>query len=354
MAELEKIPERGTKFSDLQGKYNSTSKTVAQRLGTNIALYICILIPMVLIGFIWTDFGTPQISIKYVSEGIVTVALFFIGETMMMNVGTGGGKLDKEYTDARDEFKNLLDEVDDIGTILLSVFCEWQIDVELMQAIVTRLRPLHLTRADWDKVKDMSFRELKQEYGRKKAKKIRKLNRLDPVELSEGLLLYDNTDDLTRGGVPISGNAYLHKKTHSPETVFSCLFTGLLTISVAITMTQDVTMARVIYTIFKLVVLLYRMAVGYSMGAKAFNTIEVRQIKAKCNYLRQYVKFVKDKLYLNLGDKYGDLRCFVGNEIQAQQFSSPDMMYFTQPIQNQTPAYPFTNTNQNDMYNKYE
>ena len=73
-------------------------------------------------------------------------------------------------------------------------------------------------------------------------------------------------------------------------------------------------MARVIYTVFKLVILLFRMATGYGMGAKAFNTIEVRQIKAKCNYLRQYIMFIEDKIYLNLGDKYGDVKCFVGGE----------------------------------------
>lgn len=314
MAELEKIPDKKEKLSTFQGKYNIASKTVAQRLGTNIALYICVLLPAVLIGFIWTDFGIPQIGIKFISEGIVTVALFFIGETMMMTVGSGGGKLDKEYIDARNEFESLIDKVNGIGTMLLTVFCEWQIDVELTQAIIARLRPLHLTRADWEKVKGMTYRDLKKKYGRKKAKRIVALTRLEPVALNEAMLLYDNTDDLTRGGVPMSGDVYLHKKTHSAGMVFSCLFTGLLTISVAITMTSDVSVARVIYTVFKLVILLFRMATGYGMGAKAFNTIEVRQIKAKCNYLRQYIMFVEDKIYLNLGDKYGDVKCFVGGE----------------------------------------
>lgn len=315
MADLERIADKKDKLTDFQGKYNSSSKSIVHHLGTNIALYICCLIPLALIGFIWTDFGMPVVGLKFISEGIVTVALFIIGEVMMMSIGSNGGKLDPEYINARNEFKSLLGEVEKVGTLLLGVFCEWQIDVELDQAITARCRPLHITRAKWDELKDKPFSELKQKYGRKKAKRIIALTRLEPVEINEALLLYDNTDDLTRGGVPISGAGYLRSKMRSPEMVLGCIFAGLLTISVAIAMTQDVSMARVIYTLFKLIVLLYRMASGYAMGAKAFNTIEVRQIRAKCNYLRQYIMFVEDKIYINLEEeKYGNVKCFVSEE----------------------------------------
>ena len=315
MADLERIADKKDKLTDFQGKYNSSSKSIVHHLGTNIALYICCLIPLALIGFIWTDFGMPVVGLKFISEGIVTVALFIIGEVMMMSIGSNGGKLDPEYINARNEFKSLLCEVEKVGTLLLGVFCEWQIDVELDQAITTRCRPLHITRAEWNKLKDMPFSDLKKKYGRNKARRIIALTRLEPVEINEALLLYDNTDDLTRGGVPISGAGYLRSKMRSPEMVLGCIFAGLLTISVAIAMTQDVSMARVIYTLFKLIILLYRMASGYAMGAKAFNTIEVRQIRAKCNYLRQYIMFVEDKIYINLEkEKYGNVKCFVSEE----------------------------------------
>lgn len=315
MADLERIPDKKDKLTDFQGKYNSSSKSIVHHLGTNIALYICCLIPLALIGFIWTDFGMPVVGLKFISEGIVTVALFIIGEVMMMSIGSNGGKLDPEYINARNEFKSLLGEVEKVGTLLLGVFCEWQIDVELDQAITARCRPLHITRAQWDGLKDKSFSDLKKKYGRNKARRIIALTRLEPVEINEALLLYDNTDDLTRGGVPISGAGYLRSKMRSPEMVLGCIFAGLLTISVAIAMTQDVSMARVIYTLFKLIILFYRMASGYAMGAKAFNTIEVRQIRAKCNYLRQYIMFVEDKIYINLEkEKYGNVKCFVSEE----------------------------------------
>jgi hypothetical protein len=98
--------------------------------------------------------------------------------------------------------------------------------------------------------------------------------------------------------------------------MFACIFTGLLTVTVAITLTSDLTIARVIYTLFKLIMLLFRMAKGYDRGARAYNTVEVRQLKAKTNYLRQYIKFVEDKMYLKLDNKYGDINAFVPEEIE--------------------------------------
>jgi hypothetical protein len=301
MADFEKIPEPKDKFGEFQKKYNSVSKGAARLLGTNVALFVCILLPILLIGFIWTDFGMPTIGTKFVSEGIVTVALFVIGEMMMARIGSDGGKLDSEYTDARKEFNELAKEVHNIGTALLNIYCDWQIDMEFEHARMTRLRALHLAQSDWETIKDMSPSDVKKKYGRKKAKSIKAIHALEPIELNEAILLFDSTSDgFSRGGVPISGEGYLHKQTHSAKMILSALFTGLLTVSVAITLTSDISWARVVYTAFKLVVLLYRMAVGYNLGAKAYNTIEVTQIKAKCNYLRQYIKFVTDKEYNNL------------------------------------------------------
>lgn len=311
MSELERIPEKKDKLTNFQENYNTTTKTLVHILGTNLALFICILLPIFLIGFIWTDFGVIAFGYKYISDGLITVALFVIGEVMMMRVGADGGKLDAEYLSAKNDFSSLLTEVYKVGTMFMSVFCEWQIDVELEQAIATRLRPLRLTREDWEKLKDTPYRELKKTYGKNKAKKINAINQLEPIDLNEAILLYDNGKEFERGGVPLSGEAYMHKKTHSIEMALSCIFTGLLTVSVVLTFTSDISFARVMYTIFKVIVLLYRMAVGYGVGAKAYNTVEARQLEVKSNYLRNYIRFVEDKTYLKLGDKYGDISCYI-------------------------------------------
>ena len=319
MSEFERIPEKKDKLTEFQTKYNTTTKTLVQMLGTNIALYICVLLPLLLIGFIWTDFGVPELGLKYISDGIVTVALFIIGEVMMSKVGSDGGKLDTDFISAKKDFSVLVDKVNEVGTMFLSVFCEWQIDTELNQAITTRLRSLRLTTRDWERLKDVPYKELKMKYGRKKAKQIMALNRLEPMELNEAILLFDSdADALSRGGVPLSGEAYLHKKSHSVSMVLSSIFTGLLTVSVAITLTSDITFARVMYTAFKVVILLYRMAKGYQLGAKAYNSVEVRQIKAKTSYLRRYLRFVEDKTYLKFGDKYGDIECYISEETDTK------------------------------------
>jgi hypothetical protein len=277
---------------------------------------VCLLLPILLIGFIWTDFGAPKLDLKLVSDGIVTIALLIIGETMMMRVGASGGKLDTEYTTARKDFDTLVAKVNDVGTMFMSVFCEWQIDVEMEQAIATRLRYLRFTPEDWEKVKHQPYSELRKKYGKKKAKKICELNQLEPVDLNESMLLFNNNDALARGGVPISGEEYIYKKSHSTQMILSSLFAGVATVSVAITLTSDISFARVMYTAFKLIVLLYRMAEGYEVGARAYNTVEVKQLKAKNTYLRQYLRFVEDKTYLKFGDKYGDIKVFINDTIQ--------------------------------------
>ena len=252
------------------------------------------------------------------ADGALTVALFVVGEIMMTRLGTDGGKLDTDYITAKSDFDSVVTKVSEIGSMLLGVFCDWQIDVELEQAIHFRLKMLRMTPKIWNEIKDLPQDELVARFGRLRAKKIMDIINLKPIELNEAILLY-NGEYTARGGVPESGDAYIMQKKHIISTVIACIFTGLLTVTVAVTLTSDVTIARVIYTVFKLTMLLFRMAKGYDRGARAYNTVEVRQLKAKTNYLRQYIRFIKDKIYLKLGDKYGDISQFVAYDPPIKQ-----------------------------------
>ena len=305
MSDFEKISTEKDKHS-WQKKYNITSKNIANMLGQNISLFICILLPILLIGFIWTDFGMPEIGLGLVSDGIVTIVLFFIGELMMMRVGADGGKLDADYIAIKKEHTSLVEQVNQIGTTLMGMFCEWQIDVEYEKAIASRLRALKLTKNDWEAIKHDHKNDLKDIYGKHKALQIRQLQRLKPIELNEAILMYQGADDIrnTRGGVPISGEDFMKKQAYSVTKILGMLFTGLLTVSVAISLTSDISFSRFMYTAFKLIVLLSRMAQGYATGAKAYNTVEVRQLQSKAGYLRQYIRFVNEKQYLEIEDKY--------------------------------------------------
>lgn len=310
MNNLETMPEK-KKWTDVQKDYNISSKTFVRLIGTNITLLICLLLPLLLVGFIWTEFGAIKIDVKFISDGVITVALFIIGELMMMRVGASGGKLDSEYKEAKAEYDKLVKEVNTLGTMFMSVFCEWQIDIEMKQAIAVRLRYLHLTRTQWEEVKEMPPKALKRKFGRKRSKKILKLMQLEPVELNDSILLFNGNDVFARGGVPISGEEYISKKSRSVGLILSSIFTALLSVSVVLTLTTDISFARVMYTAVKLVILLFRMAQGYDIGAKAYNTVEVKRLAAKNNYLRQYIRFVNDKTYIKLGDEYGDISCFI-------------------------------------------
>ena len=314
MNELEKLPEREDKLATFQKKYNVGSKNFVYLLGKNITLFVCMLIPLLLIGFIWTDFGEIVISTKMISDGIVTVLLFVVGEILMTSIGADGGKLDNDYIESKKEYDGLVAKVCDIGTMFMGVFCDWQIDVEMDQAVLYKLRLLRMTLKEYEAVKDLSKEELEKKFGKIKAAKIIEINNLKPIDLNEAILLYDG-EKTVRGGVPESADGYLRSRKHIIETVLACIFTGLLTVTVVLSMTTDVTFARVIYTVFKLVMLLFRMAKGYDRGARAYNNIQVKNHKAKCNYLRLYERFVQDKTYLKLGDKYGDISCYIEEDI---------------------------------------
>lgn len=313
MDELERIEQATDKVTDFQKKYNVSQKKIAYIIGKNLTLFVCMLIPLLLIGFVWTDFGAIVLSPKMFSDGVLTVALFVVGEIMMTRLGADGGKMDTDYISAKVEFDSAAKKVSEIGSMLLGVFCDWQIDVEMEQAIHFRLKMLRMTPKMWDDVKNLRPDELKSRFGKDRAKKMLEIINLKPIELNEAILLY-NGEYTARGGVPESGEAYIRQKRHIIGTVLACIFTGLLTVTVVVTLTSDITIARVIYTVFKLTMLLFRMAKGYDRGARAYNTVEVRQLKAKTNYLMQYVRFIEDKLYLKLGDKYGDISQFVSVE----------------------------------------
>ena len=310
MSDLEKMPGK-KKWTDRQKEYNISSKALAHTIGANIGLLVCLTLPIILIGFIWTDFGTIKIDFSFIMEGIVTVFLLIIGELLMMRIGTSGGKLDSEYTATKTDNDALLKSVHEIGTMLLAVFCEWQIDLEMKQAIAVRLRHLHIRRKDWDTILEMPDSEIIDKYGLKKGRKLCKLKELEPIELNEDILLFNGNDSLARGGVPISGEDYIEKKSHSAGFILSSIFAGLLSVSIVLTLTDDITFARIMFTAVKLVVLLSRMATGYAIGAKAYNTVEVRRLSTKNNYLRQYLQFIKNKTYLKIGDEYGDISYYI-------------------------------------------
>lgn len=320
MRELERLEGATNKVTDFQKQYNENSKNIAYFLGKNLTLIVCMLVPLLLVGFVWTDFGDMIFQTHMIMDGIVTIALFAIGEIMMVRLGSDGGKLDEEYISAKGEFDQIVKDISDIGTRFMGVFCDWTIDNELDQATRFRAKQLKFTPKMWDEIKDLSHEDLVKKYGETKAKKIQDIIDLEPIELNEAILLYDG-EVLSRGSLPESGEESLHKKSQMIVSAVSLVFTGLLTVSVAITLTSDITFARVIYTAYKLTMLLFRMAKGYERGAKAYNTTEVKRLKAKVVYLRQYIKFINDKTYMELVGEYEELAYLLKKDEPPEQLT---------------------------------
>ena len=170
-----------------------------------------------------------------------------------------------------------------------------------------------MTPKMWNEVKDLSPEELEKRFGKIKARKLIAINELEPIELNEAVLLYNGEGD-NRGSLPKSGYEHIHNKRQVISSALSLVFTGLLTVSIAISLTTDISWARVIYTAYKLTMLLFRMMKGYERGATAYNTFEARRYQAKTMYLKNYVKFVENKTYLDIADKYEELSYLIKKE----------------------------------------
>ena len=311
--ELERLESTTQKVNDFQRKYNDSSKSIAVFLGNNLTLLLCMLIPVLLVAFVWVEFGELIFHTRMLVDGVVTIVLFACGETLMVRFGTEGGRLDSEYITAKNDFEETVKKVIEVGTGFLGVFCDWQIDTELEQATHLRLRQLRMTPKMWNEVKHLSPEELEKRFGKIKARKLIAISELEPIELNEAVLLYNGEGD-HRGSLPKSGYEHIHNKRQVISSALSLVFTGLLTVSIAISLTTDISWARVIYTAYKLTMLLFRMMKGYERGATAYNTFEARRYQAKTMYLKNYVKFVENKTYLEIADKYEELSYLIKKE----------------------------------------
>ena len=67
MSDLEKMPGK-KKWTDRQKDYNISSKALAHTIGANIGLLVCLTLPIILIGFIWTDFGAIKVDFSFIRQ----------------------------------------------------------------------------------------------------------------------------------------------------------------------------------------------------------------------------------------------------------------------------------------------
>lgn len=310
-------------------QHNERAKKIAKTITQNLYTYLCVAIPFLLIATIWTDFTLPKVGWGLLGDGILTVVLMVVGERLMVKVGTFGGKLDDEHTAAKARYKTARAEAKKRGIALMTPFCDWEIDQEFeraRRARCSRIRVKYSTYTEMYEGKTLG--QLKEMLPAEKAIAIDQINRMEPIELTPDILLYNCGRRQDRRDIPESGEDFEERKIVGKKGLLVSVITCLICVGLPLTWCGDVTVARVIYTIGKLAVLLYRMFKGYDDGAKAYHTIEVKYLDTKSEYLEEYVDFIDTKKYLQIANEYTDI-----NRIMRQEASTDEKIPCIEPNQ---------------------
>lgn len=302
-----------TERENRERRRNENAKRMAKTITQNLYTYLCIAIPFLLLATIWTDFTLPKVGWGLAGDGILTVVLMVVGERLMVKVGTFGGKLDDDYTAAVARCKATRAEAKKRNTALLAPFCEWQIDRELETARRARCSRLRIKYdvylSDYE---GKTLDQLKAVLPLDKAIAVDQINKLQPVDLTPDMLLYDCGSRNSRRDIPESGEEYEDRKIYGKAGLIVSIVTVVICVGLPLTWGGAVTMERVIYTVGKLGVLLYRMFKGYGDGAKAYHTVEVRHLDAISEYLEEFIDFSDNRKYLLIANEYTDINRIMG------------------------------------------
>ena len=115
-----------------------------------------------------------------------------------------------------------------------------------------------------------------------------------------------------RRDIKISGEDYEYKRIYGKKGLIISVVTCLFLVGLPLAFSKEITADVIIYTIGKLAALLYRMAKGYSEGAKAYHTVEVRHLDSKSDYLEEFVGFVDNKDYMKIANEYTSIYKILG------------------------------------------
>lgn len=329
--ELRRIEEE--EKLDRQREYNRRQKGFSKVIGENFATWSLLMIIALMIVFIWTDIGIFTSWTSFVGDALVTAVLYILADVICASyIGAKGGKLDDEYVRNHDEYLSVRERVRDAGMSFLDVFCDWQIDLELEFYVRKRCKELKIDYKEYierycnkslaelsalfptEKIedervslKDRIFGGVKKAKTSSKAAKIFSLNQIKPIELTPDILMTDGKVRNQRGDVGESGEEHIERHTTGWKHILLTVLFVVVAVAPTFALAQNFSWGMVIYTMFKIALMLFRMYRGYSRGAKAFNTVEPKHLQAKTKYLYMYLEFLQNKTYLKLGDKYGSV-----------------------------------------------
>lgn len=278
---------------DRQKDITRRQKAMAKMIGENLASFACVAILIILVSFIWTDIGIFVNLTSFLTDAALTIVLYVLADLCMTRSGTAGGKLSDEYVNLHREYLTLRETVRQAGLSMMESFCAYQIELEYE----IRMRKLcKRYKVDYDEFTrvyaNLRTGDLKGMLSKGEFAKVVALRQIDRIELSTDILMTDGKVQDECGGVPISGEEYAEKHSTGMGHIFMTAAFAIVAAVPVFTLTQDVSMGRVIYTIFKVSMMLYRMYCGYMRGVKAFGTIEPIHLQAKIKYLYLYLEYL--------------------------------------------------------------
>jgi hypothetical protein len=310
-----------------QKEHNDNQKRIAKTIGENFAAYSLIAIMMLMIGSIWSEVGIFSNWRKFIGDALVTIVLYILADVCASYIGTQTGKLDDDYIRNHEEYLSLRKDVRQAGTLLMNVFCDWQIDVEYEFYLRKKCKDFKIDYKEYmanyhgktleelqelfpiEQVKDQSakkkvFGTIKNVKTTSKAAKVFQLNQIEHIELTPDILMTDGMVRNKRGDVGISGEEYVEQHTVGKGHIALTALVAIIAAVPTFELVQEFTVGALIYTIFKIALLLFRMYSGFSRGSRAFNGIEISHLSAKTKYLNYYLEFLDKKIYKRLGDRY--------------------------------------------------
>ncbi len=279
--------------ADKKQEFNSRQINVARSLGENMASFGCILVVILFVGYIWTDMKIDVFTERMLCDALVSVISFIVVEDLMSRNGINCGKLYGEYIKAYSDYLSLKERVISAGITHLAGFCDETVEKEYEAYLRKRCRELRIDYEEYKSLSGKARKEMKR-LPKWKVGAVMALNQIKPIVLTPDLLLTDGTGEHdSHRGIGISAKEYVKRSTKGWANITVTLITCTFSASIAFFANAGASWGLVMYTVLKLSLLCWRMYKGYSAGAKAYNTIEVKHLQDKMTYLQLYLESIK-------------------------------------------------------------
>lgn len=275
---------------------NDAAKYVSSIIGNNLSFWICCAIPFLTILFVWVDTSLPKLGMALLGEGLPVILLMVIGERLMVGIGARSGKTDREYVNICDQYGGIKQAViTACGRMRASAFCEWYIEREFEETRRKMIRRLRINPQEYeDKVRHMTKGQLLTKFGiGPRFWLVMNIRRLEYIYLTPDMI-FDEDTAANQRGMGESGDEHVYRKTWGVKGILIAAITAACSVSIAMTLVSDPSWNRVLYTVIKLLVILYRMARGFNDGAQAYNKVEVLHKRQQIKFLDLYKEYCEE------------------------------------------------------------